>query len=335
MRTVLLALLAMALTALVVLVALYRSDINAARERVQGKSAVVSSPYGDIEYSQGGAGPDVLVIHGSGGGFDQGELMVQIVLDEHFHWIAPSRFGYLRSTFNEGTTFDDQAHAYAWLLDQLGIERVAVVALSHGGPSALLFALLHPERVSSLTLLSCGVTPVETEDQAQADRQGKMLARIFQSDFLYWSLTKLFRKQVMALMGADEAAIASLGNEQRELVNDIIDYMNPVSLRSAGVVFDNTAALPGARIATITAPTLIVHAEDDTLQLYDNAAFAAATIPGARLLRFERGGHFVAIIEQESVRQAVQRHILEHANVPLEAKPSPDVALSQSPLRSW
>jgi 2-hydroxy-6-oxonona-2,4-dienedioate hydrolase len=321
MRTILLALLAIVLTALVVLVVLYRSDINAARERVQGKSAVISSPYGDIDYSQGGAGPDVLVIHGSGGGFDQGELMVQIVLDERFHWLAPSRFGYLRSTFNEGATFDDQAHAYAWLLDQLGIDRVAVVALSHGGPSALLFALLYPQRVSSLTLLSCGVTPVETQDQAQADRQGKMLTRIYQSDFLYWSLTKLFRKQAMALMGADEAAIAGLGNEQRELANEIIDYMNPASLRSAGVVFDNTAALPGARIAAITAPTLIVHTEDDSLQLYDNAAFAAATIPGARLLRFEKGGHFVAIIEQESVREAVQRHILDHVDELSKASP--------------
>jgi 2-hydroxy-6-oxonona-2,4-dienedioate hydrolase len=321
MRTVLLSLLVIALTALVVLVALYRSDISAAHERVQGKSAVMASSYGDIEYREGGAGPDVLVVHGAGGGFDQGELIGQIVLDEHFRWIAPSRFGYLRSTFNEGATFDDQAHAYAWLLDRLGIEDVAVVALSAGGPSALLFALLYPDRVSSLTLLSCGVTPVATEDEAQADQQGQMLTRIFQSDFLYWSLTKLFRKQVMELMGADEAAIASLGSEQRELANDIIDYMNPVSLRSAGVVFDNTAALPGARIAAITAPTLIVHAEDDTLQLYDNAAFAAATIPGARLLRFEKGGHFVGIIEHESVRGGVQRHVLEHASVPLEANP--------------
>ena len=28
-----------------------------------------------------------------------------------FRWIAPSRFGYLRSTFRRGSTFDDQAHA--------------------------------------------------------------------------------------------------------------------------------------------------------------------------------------------------------------------------------
>ena len=119
------------------------------------------SPYGDIEYTEGGSGPAVLVIHGSGGGYDQGELLAQAVLGEQFHWIAPSRFGYLRSTFREGATFDDQAHAYAYLLDRLGIRKVAVVALSHGGPSALLFAVLHPERVSSLTLIFLWVSHLE------------------------------------------------------------------------------------------------------------------------------------------------------------------------------
>jgi 2-hydroxy-6-oxonona-2,4-dienedioate hydrolase len=314
MRTVLFTFLAIALTALIVLVVLHRSDINAARERVQGKSTVISSPYGDIEYREGGVGPDVLIVHGAGGGFDQGELLVEVVLDEHFHWIVPSRFGYLRSTFNERATYDDQAHAYAWLLDRLGIERVAVFALSAGGSSALLFTLLYPQRVSSLTLLSAEVTGVVTQDQAQADQKGKMLARIFQSDFLYWSLTKLFKKQLMDVMGVNDRVVAGLSAEQWDLADRFIDYMNPVSLRSAGAVFDNVSARPGDRIAAIKAPTLIIHAEDDTLVLYDNAAFAAATIPGARLLRFERGGHIVGIIEQESVREAVQRHILEHAD---------------------
>jgi hypothetical protein len=103
--------------AVVLLSRAYLWDMNRAYERVRNKSTVIPSPYGDIEYTEGGSGPDVLVIHGSGGGYDQGELMVDAVLSEQFHWIAPSRFGYLRSTFHDGATFDDQAHAYAYLLD--------------------------------------------------------------------------------------------------------------------------------------------------------------------------------------------------------------------------
>jgi hypothetical protein len=103
---------ALGLIAAVVLVsATYLWNMNRAYERVRGKSTVIPSLYGDIEYTAGGSGTAVLVIHGSGGGYDQGELLVRAVLGEQFHWITPSRFGYLRSTFREGATFDDQAHA--------------------------------------------------------------------------------------------------------------------------------------------------------------------------------------------------------------------------------
>jgi hypothetical protein len=114
-----------AIAAVILVVTAYRSDIRAGRERITGRSAVVPTPYGDVEYTEGGNGPDVLVIHGAGGGFDQGELIVEAVLEDRFGWIAPSRFGYLRSTFREGATHDDQAHAYACLLDYLGVRRGA------------------------------------------------------------------------------------------------------------------------------------------------------------------------------------------------------------------
>jgi pimeloyl-ACP methyl ester carboxylesterase len=300
------------IVAAVLVSAAYLWDMNRAYERIRGKSTVMPSPYGDIEYTEGGSGPDILVIHGSGGGYDQGELLVRAVLGDQFHWITPSRFGYLRSTFHEGATFDDQAHAYAYLLDHLGVKRVAVVALSHGGPSALLFAVLHPERVSSLTLISCGVASSAAQDQAQANQKGEMLMTIFKYDPLYWAITKVFRGQLMELMGANDEVIASLTPEQLELVDKIIDYMNPVSPRSAGAAFDNKATMPNERIGAIRAPTLIFHATDDTLQLYHNAEFAASTIPGARLVSFERGGHLLMSVEQSTIRTVMQQHILDH-----------------------
>ena len=274
----------------------------------------MSSPYGDIEFLEGGSGRPVLVIHGSGGGYDQGQLIAEAALGNQFRWIAPSRFGYLRSGFRDGATWDDQAHAYAYLLDQLGIQKVAVVAMSHGGPSALLFAVLHPERVSSLALISCGVASSSEGDQAQANEKGDRLTTIFEHDPLYWAISTMFKRQLMGLMGADDAVVASLTPEQRQLFEDFIDYMNPVSLRSAGAAFDNQATLPGERIAAITAPTLIFHATDDTLQLYHNAEFAASTIPNARLIRFEKGGHFLIGVEQLKIRETLIDHIFSHSN---------------------
>lgn len=72
--------------------------------------------------------------------------------------------------------------------------------------------------------------------------------------------------------------------------------------------------MPGERIAAIRAPTLIFHATDDTLQLYHNAQFAASTIPGAKLVSFQKGGHLLLAVEQPTIQRQAQKHILDHIN---------------------
>ena len=295
----------------------YMRDMDRAYERISGKSSVISSPYGDIEYKTGGSssGTPVLVIHGGGGGYDQGELISNVVLDNQFFWIAPSRFGYLGSELPANATWDHQSSAYAFLLDHLKIEEVAVVAMSQGGPSALLFAVNHPERVSSLICLSCGVAASASEVQADANRKGNILKTIFQYDVLYWTTSNLFRNSLLGIIGATDEVIERLTPSQKENADHFIEYMNPASPRSAGAVFDNEAQMPGSRIAAITAPTLIIHAKDDLLQLYHNAEFAASTIPGSELMSYESGGHILMIVEQSAVKQAVTEHIIGNENI--------------------
>jgi 2-hydroxy-6-oxonona-2,4-dienedioate hydrolase len=291
----------------------FRRDMQAAYARIEGRSQLLQTPLGDIEWRDGGQGPPVLVVHGSGGGFDQGELLARTLLPPGWRWIAPSRCGYLRSTCRPGATFDDQAHAYVALLDHLKIDRVAVVALSHGGPSALLLAALHPDRVASLTLVSGGVAADTSRDHRQADRQGRALMQIYQHDLLYWTLTHALRRTFLQLMGVNDAVIDSLTPAQRALADAVIDGMNPVSPRAAGTRFDHDAAMPDHRIAAIRAPTLVLHARDDSLQPFANAEFAARHVPGARLQAFDRGGHLLLAVELAAVRQALQQHLAAHA----------------------
>ena len=70
----------------------YRHDMRTARMRLLGRSALLASPHGEIEYAVAGHGTtDVLVVHGAAGGWDQAELLAAAILDERFCWIAPSR----------------------------------------------------------------------------------------------------------------------------------------------------------------------------------------------------------------------------------------------------
>ncbi|TGT53647.1 alpha/beta hydrolase, partial [Mesorhizobium sp. M2E.F.Ca.ET.166.01.1.1] len=55
----------------------------------------------------------------------------------------------------------------------------------------------------------------------------------------------------------------------------------------------------------ITAPTMIVSARDDLFNTLPSAEFAAARIPGAKLVVYDTGGHLLVGREQE-VRTAIR-----------------------------
>jgi pimeloyl-ACP methyl ester carboxylesterase len=154
-----------------------------------------------------------------------------------------------------------------------------------------------------------------SEVQADANRKGTILKTIFQYDVLYWTASKLFKKQLLGIIGATDEVIAGLTPDQQVNADHFIEYMNPASPRAVGAVFDNEATMPGGRIAAITAPTLIIHAEDDLLQLYHNAEFAAATIPESEIMSYESGGHILMIVQQEAIKNAVRENIIENENI--------------------
>ena len=109
--------------------------------------------HGVMEYAVAGEGPPVLMIHGTGGGFDQGLLFARRLVAAGYRVIAPSRFGYLRSALPADPSSEDQADAFVDLLDALGIDRVPVVGGSAGALSAIAFALRHPDRCTALVAL--------------------------------------------------------------------------------------------------------------------------------------------------------------------------------------
>lgn len=90
------------------------------------------------------------MIHGTGGGFDQDLLFTRQLLAEGYRVIAPSRFGYLRSSLPTDPSSIRQADAYVDLLDHLQIDRVAVAGGSAGALSAIAFAVRHPARCAAL-----------------------------------------------------------------------------------------------------------------------------------------------------------------------------------------
>lgn len=135
----------------------YRRDLTSARRRLTEPSVPVHRldvPEGCIEYARYGTGPTVLVLHGSGGGWDQGVNWARSRLAEGCDVIAVSRFGYLGSTLPAGATTSAQADAYATLLDALDVQQADLVTLSAGSMTGIRFAGEHADRVRRLVLES-------------------------------------------------------------------------------------------------------------------------------------------------------------------------------------
>ena len=101
-------------------------------------SQIAQTNCGPIEYATAGNGPPVLVVHGAGGGFDQGLEAARLLIESGFQVIAPSRFGYLRTPMPEKRErlAETQADAHACLLDALKLSKVAVFGVSAGAPSS-------------------------------------------------------------------------------------------------------------------------------------------------------------------------------------------------------
>ena len=124
---------------------------------LRAASRTVKTRRGEIEYATAPTGSPVLISHGTLGGFDQGMVAAELILTPQFRPIAVSRPGYLRTPLEAGATPEEQADAFAALLDSLAIDRVPIIGISGGGPPALQFALRHPQRCTAVVLI-CAVT---------------------------------------------------------------------------------------------------------------------------------------------------------------------------------
>ncbi len=292
----------------------YKCDIRVAQERVMSGSGsqIIETKCGPIEYASVGEGPPVLVVHGAGGGYDQGLWIARDNVGEGFRIIAPSRFGYLRTPLPQDASPAAQADAHACLLDALNISKVAVVGVSAGAPSSLQFALRHPERTSSLVLIVPGVyspkKPVEGPNRAPLPF---ILSGIFKSDFPLWVAMKVYSSSVLYTIGVPPSSQVRLtGAQKDELMRSLLPY----SPRIDGMVNEAKiiSSLNRYPLENITAPTLLISTADDPYNTYDAAKYTAENIPGAKFIGFETGGHFL-IGQEEKVRSEVSQFLKQHA----------------------
>lgn len=292
-RRILFVILAVLIVASVGVYAIFAHDLAAARACLVGHSQTVGTSFGTLEYAVMGEGAPMLIVHGAEGGFDQGLDMTGAMAGHGYKLIAPSRFGYLRSTMPGSPTTAMQADAYVQLLDHLGIDKVVVVGISAGAWSSMQFAIRHPDRCRALVLL----VPANYLPAGTNIHGGAVVSAMVHSNFVAWALLKLMPimpgGMTRMMLGTDAAVVRAAEPSEKARVRQVLDHLQPVSQRIAGMNFDIKAAATHEPypIEKIACPVLTISAEDDRFGTATRAKYIAANVPDGRAIIFPTGGH--------------------------------------------
>jgi pimeloyl-ACP methyl ester carboxylesterase len=250
----------------------------------------------------------MLIVHGAGGGFDQGAYFARLI-GGNYRWIAPSRFGFLGQAAPAGADSARQAEAYACLLDSLGIDRVGVVGVSMGGPSSLLFALRYPQRTRSLVLISAASHAIPPRPALLA-----AIFKVFLNDFVFWSMVRFSPAGLLAALGVPLQVQKQLSPKEVAQLHAFLDSIVPMGVRREGQLLEQRMSeYDVEQIRNIQAPTLVLHARDDTLVFFEQGEFAVRNIPGAQFITMEKGGHLALMLDinagaREKVLEFLERY---------------------------
>jgi pimeloyl-ACP methyl ester carboxylesterase len=187
------------------------------------------------------------------------------------------------------------------MLDALHINKVTVLGISSGGPSAVHFAARHPDRTDALLLDAAVLLPIAPATNA--------LERvIFESAIGTWLSCQIAKKRpkLTAALVVDSLSAGLSKDRKRDAVGWITSNparlhdvaalptsLAPRRFREAGQRNDesnetNLAPLP---FADVTAPTLIAQGTNDAFPLIDHATHAAEKMHAAELMLVDAGHH--------------------------------------------
>ncbi len=248
-------------------------------------------------------GLPILCFHGTPGSRFMFQIAAEFAHENGLRLIAPERAGFGLSSFAKARALGNTADEMGALLDALGVERVAVAAVSGGAPFAVAFAARRPERVSAMGLVSPVGPFAGPEAPARIGPAHRVLFRVlpgvpllYRFLFTFGRMGFLFAPDVMAALIMSRSAPSDwrILKEKRIRKNLLRGLREGVRRGVGGAVeelrcFSRPWRLP---FETITAPTILWQGLSDRNVPVTAALRLGELLPDCEVRRIDGAGHY-------------------------------------------
>jgi 3-oxoadipate enol-lactonase len=250
-----------------------------------------------------GDGPPVLLVHAGVADLRMWEPLAERLAAAGRRTVACDLRGFGRSELPPGRF--SHAADLVELLDDLAIERIAVVGASWGGKVALELALRAPERVSAIALLDSALDEFDASAELEAYAEAEEAAVEAGDLDAATELTLRMWVDRPGRSGVDPAA--------RELVRAMQQRAYEVQ---DGVDAEEEELDPplADRLGEVAAPALVVVGDDDVADFQAIAERLARELPNAApLVRIAGAAHLPGLERPDEVAEALLAFLRRHA----------------------
>ena len=280
-------------------------------------------------YDVQGEGEAVVFIHGGFPSIDMhlrapsiGAWTWEMDFAAAFRFIEYDRRGCWRSARTEtGYDLENQARDLAVLLDHLEADEAHVIGSSAGGPIAILFATMYPERTRTLVLAGTAanlwpegdpVTRIVRDQLKILEKQGAAAAWNDRPAGVELSLDVLWEREEMKERGVLPEYEERIARFLKMCSQQDLVLWYDAQLRAIEAYLDRDLAEECARV---TAPTLVIHGSNDREVPVDWGRDLAERIPGAIFRMYSNESHGL-VHRCGAIRKELVAYFQQHGACP-------------------
>jgi class 3 adenylate cyclase/pimeloyl-ACP methyl ester carboxylesterase len=185
----------------------------------------------------------------------------------------------------EDFSFEAWVHDLETVVDSAGLNRFALLGISHGGAVSIAYTVRHPEKVSHLILYGAFAKGWAKIGLPQNRIEGlQSLAKLTE---IGWGKDNPAYRQIFTSMFVPEAT-----TEHMRSFNDLQRMSSSGEIAAKFWIevgkIDVLDLLPRVRI-----PTLVLHSRNDAMIVFEAGRQVAVSIPGARFVPLESKNHIL------------------------------------------